>query len=284
MDYETIRTWDLPEVVHAYDRKDTILYALGIGYGFDPLDERQLAFVYEEGLVAAPSMAAVLGHPGFWMRQPDTGIDWVKVLHAEQTLTLCAPLPVEGEVVGRTRVTAIVDKGPDRGALVYQERTVTDRRTGTLLATVEPTMFCRGDGGLARSDDPPAPLPAPPETEPDRVCDLPTLPQAALVYRLSGDANPLHALPRVAAEAGFDRPILHGLATFGVVGHALLRTYGDYDPSSLRRIGVRFSAPVYPGETIRTEMWQVPDGIRFRARSLDRDVVVLTNGFAQVGS
>jgi acyl dehydratase len=189
---------------------------------------------------------------------------------------------VAATIVGQTTVTAVVDKGADKGALIYQRRTVTDRDSGHLLATVEPTNFCRGDGGLERSDEPPPPPPRPPGREPDTVCDLPTLPQAALIYRLSGDPNPLHAVPQVAAEAGFERPILHGLATFGVVTHALLRTYGHYDPGSVRRVAGRFTAPLYPGETVRTEMWLEGEEVHFRARSLDRDVVVLSNGLASV--
>jgi acyl dehydratase len=284
MDYETIKRWEFPDVVQRYDKRDAMLYALAVGYGFDPLDVQQLRYVVEDQLLVAPSLAAILGYPGFWMRDEQTGIDWVRVVHAEQALTIHRPLAPAGAIVGRTRVKAIVDKGPDKGALIYQERTVTDEASGELLATVEPTNLCRGDGGLSRSDDPPEPIPPLPTREPDDVCELPTLPQAALLYRLLGDVNPLHASPDAAVRAGFERPILHGLATFGVAMHAILRTYGNYDPGQLRHLSARFSAPVYPGETIRTELWRSDDAIRFRSKVVERDLVVLTNGLARLSS
>jgi acyl dehydratase len=264
-----------------FTTRDTILYALGVGFGADPVDPGQLRFVYEDGLLAAPTMATVLGHPGFWMGDPATGIDATRVLHAEQGLVLHAELPVEGEITAQTRVKAVVDKGAERGSMVYQERTVTDA-SGRLLATLEQTTFCRGDGGLEKSDESPPPPTLTPDEPPDVTCDLPTLPQAALLYRLSGDLNPLHADPAVAEAAGFPRPILHGLATFGVGGHAILRTCCDYDPSRLRSLFTRFSAPVFPGETIRAEMWRRDGTVLFRARVLERDTVVLSSGSAEI--
>lgn len=131
-------------------------------------------------------MAVVLGYPGFWMREPDCGIDWVRVVHGEQRLTLHAPIPAEGTVIGRTRITHVIDKGEGRGALVIQQRGVTDAATGTLLATIDHTTFCRADGGFG---GPKVAAPAPhrlPETPPECHCDIATLPQAALIYRLSG--------------------------------------------------------------------------------------------------
>ena len=216
------------------------------------------------------------------MKDPATGIDWVKTVQAEQTLTLHAPLPIAANVIGRTRVTAIVDKGPGKGALVYQERSIIDATSGKLLATVEPVNFCRGDGGLDHSDPVREPAPVSPNREPDEICDLPTLPQAALIYRLSGDDNPLHADPRVAAKAGFKQPILHGLCTFGIAGHALLRTVADYDATRLGKRSARFPAPVFPGETIRTEIWREQGVVFFRARVVERNVVVLSNGIAEM--
>jgi acyl dehydratase len=282
VDYETIINWDVPEVVQTYDERDTMLYALGVGYGFDPMDGRQLRFVYEDGLIASPSMASILGYPGLWMSDPGTGIDWVRTVHAEQAMTLHGPLPVAGTVVGRTRVTAVVDKGPGKGALVYQERLVNDAATGQLLATVEPVNFCRGDGGLARSDEVRPPPAQVPDRAPDHTCEIPTIPQAALLYRLSGDRNPLHADPQAASHAGFERPILHGMCTFGLAVHALLRVICGYDTTRLRHVRVRFSAPVFPGETLRTEVWVQRDDLRFRATVVERDVVVLSHGSAEV--
>jgi acyl dehydratase len=184
-------------------------------------------------------------------------------------------------VVGRTLIAAIVDKGAGRGAVVHQERTIADEH-GRILAVVSHASFCRGDGGLETSDPEPDPLPSVPDEPPHTVCELPTVPQAALIYRLSGDRNPLHAEPAVATRAGFPRPILHGPATFGVAGHAILRTCCDYDPSRLRAIACRFSAPVYPGETLRTEMWLRDGRVQFRSQVPGRGGAVLDRGVAEI--
>src|SRR5262249_39601236 len=155
-------------------------------------------------------------------KQPDTGVDWVKVVHAEQGIRLHRPLPTEGRLIGRTRVTGLVDKGTGKGALLYSERVVTDA-AGTPIVTLDQTTFLRGDGGCGGTTGPAkAPYPTPDRT-PDLAVDLATPASQALLYRLNGDYNPLHADPAVAAKAGFPKPILHGLATFGVIGHALLK-------------------------------------------------------------
>jgi acyl dehydratase len=259
-----------------------MLYALGVGYGHDPMDEAQLRFVYEKNLCAVPTMPVVMGHPGFWMMNPATGIDWVKIVHGEQALRIHAPIPAAGTLVGRTHVKAIVDKGKDKGALVYLERSIVEKASGTVLATLDHVTFCRGDGGVGKSDPAAPPPQVLPEGTPDAICDLPTLPQAALIYRLCADPNPLHAEPAVAKAAGFPRPILHGLCTYGVAGHAVLKTFCAYDPAKLSALSVRFSAPVFPGETIRTEMWRKNDTVLFRSRVLGRDVVVLNNCVATI--
>lgn len=284
IDYETLKNWPFPDLEQSYGARDTMLYALGVGCGHDPLDRGDLRFVYEEGLQALPTQAVVLGYPGFWLKDPGTGVDWRKVLHGEQGLVLHAPLPAAGTVVGRTRVTEILDKGAGKGALLFSEREVVDKASGRLLCTVTATTFLRGEGGFG---GPAGPAPAPhalPETAPEIALDLPTLPQAALIYRLSGDYNPLHADPAVAAAAGFPRPILHGLATYGVAGRALLRACCDGDPARLKRLQVRFSAPVFPGETLRTEIWRDRATLSFRCRVLERDVVVLNNGLAEIAA
>ncbi len=275
-------SFPIPEVRQRVTKRDTILYALGIGLGQDPMDARQLDFVdHHRDLRVMPSMAVVLGHPGFWLADPRTGVDAVRLVHGEQSLELHRPLPVEGEVIGRTHVTGLVDKGAGRGALLFTVKQVTDAADGTLLATAKATTFLRGDGGFGGAAGPVPQPHAMPETVPDLVIDLPTRPEQALLYRLNGDDNPLHADPVVAARAGFPRPILHGLCTFGMVAHALLRGLGDYDAAALRQLALRFSAPVFPGETIRTEMWR--DG-SFRARVVERDVVVVDHGSAVFGT
>jgi len=282
IDYDKIKNWPFPEIEYAYTAKDCMLYALGVGYGHDPMDEAQLQFVYEKNLRVAPTMPVVMGHPGFWMMNPETGIDWVKIVHGEQALRIHHSIPAAGTVLGRTRVKAIVDKGKDKGALVYLERSIVEKASGTVLATLDHVTFCRGDGGVGKSDPAAPPPPAVPEGTPDAVCDLPTLPQAALIYRLCADPNPLHADPAVAKAAGFPRPILHGLCTYGVAGHAVLKTFCGYDAGRLTALSVRFSAPVFPGETIRTEMWRRGDSVLFRSRVLGRDVVVLNNCVAAI--
>ena len=285
INYQRLKNWSFPEVEHSYRAKDTMLYALGLGYGADPMDRDQLRFVYEEGLKALPTMAVVLALPGQWSRNPETGITWKLVLHGEQGVVLHRPLPPAGTVVARTAIEEIIDKGAGKGALIYLRRDLHDKETGALLASLASTVFARGDGGFGGPTVSTKPVHALPERAPDLVCDIATLPQAALIYRLSGDYNPLHADPEIAAAAGFPRPILHGLCTFGVAGHALLRTLCFYDPARLKSMRVRFSSPVFPGETVRTEIWREEGGrFGFRCRIVERDVVAINNGLAEVSA
>jgi len=282
LDPDVLLSHAFEEIEHTYTARDTALYALGVGLGHDPLDEDQLRFVYEDGMAALPTMAVVLAYPGFWLKEPWTGVNWVKVLHGEQGLRIHKPLPAAATVRARTRVSEVVDKGAEKGALIYSERDVYDTASGDLLCTLSASAFARGDGGFAPAPGPGRPIHKVPERAPDLVRDLPTLTQAALIYRLSGDLNPLHAVPAVARAAGFSAPILHGLATYGVAGHAILAACCDYEPERLRTMDLRFSAPVYPGETIRTEMWRDDGIVSFRALVAERDAVVLNNGRAEV--
>ncbi len=282
IDAEKLLNWPFEDLEHTYQARDTMLYALGVGAGSDPMDESDLKFVYEDGLAALPSMAVVLGYPGFWLKEQNTGADWRRLLHGEQGLVLHHPLPTSGTVIGRTRVTGLVDKGEGKGALLYSKRDVFDKASGTHLATLTSTSFLRGDGGFGGASGPTRAPHAIPDRAPDATLDLPTLPQAALIYRLSGDYNPLHADPKVAAAGGFPRPILHGLCTYAVACRALLRLACDNDPSRLKAMDVRFSAPVYPGETIRTEIWRDGAVISFRCTVVERALKVLDNGRAEV--
>ena len=283
IDYQKLKNWPFRPIEHAYAEKDSILYALGLGFGADPTDRKQLDFVYEDGLKALPTMAVVLAYPGFWLKDPATGVDWKKVLHGEQGLKVHEPLAAAGTVVGTTGIDELIDKGPGKGALLYSTREIRDKASGKLLAEVTSCGFLRGDGGFGGpTGSPPTPK-AIPERAPDAATEIATLPQAALIYRLSGDFNPLHADPEVARAAGFAKPILHGLCTYGVAGHALLKLVCGYDPARLKRMDVRFSAPVYPGETIRTEVWGEGDGrFAFRCVALERNAVVLNNGYAEL--
>jgi acyl dehydratase len=296
LDYRKTRDWHSGDVRHVYTAKDTILYALGLGFGADPLDAQQLRFVYEKDLLALPSMAAVLASPGFWMRdRKELGIDATKLVHGEQSVRMHATLRPAGTVIGRTRVARIVDKGVGKGAVLHVEKTLFDEASSELIATVESVYFCRGDGGfsaVARDIDPTEPqlrsdeaAPASaalPDGTPDLVLDLNTRADQALLYRLSGDLNPLHADPAMAAKAGFEKPILHGLATWGIVCRGLVGAYAGFEPGRLAAMSARLSAPVYPGEAIRLECWNTDGVVRFRARAVHRDVAVLTLGLAQI--
>jgi acyl dehydratase len=284
IDYDKLMAREFPVVDHQYSERDTMFYALSIGVGFEPLDERQLPFVYEDGLQAFPTMAAIMAYPGLWIREPDTGIDWEHGLHSEQGMEFIKPLPSAGHIRAQTRVTGIVDKGEGRGALIYTERTGIDVDSGDELFRVYHTTFARKDGGFGGPDGPVrAPHPIP-DREPDMICDLPTLEQQALYYRLNGDPNPHNADPKAAAAAGFPRPILHGLCTYGFAGHAILRACCDYRADALKELHVRLSAPVFPGETLRTEVWTERGSptVAFRMKALQRDKVVLNNGRAEI--
>jgi acyl dehydratase len=282
IDYEKLRAREFPVVTHRYNQRDVMLYALSIGIGFDPVDERQIQFVYENGLQVFPTMAAILAYPGLWIREPDTDLDWEHALHSEQGMDFLRPLPLKASIQAQTRITGVVDKGEGRGALIYTERAGTDADSGEVYFKVYHTTFARRDGGYEGPSDPVRPPHAIPERGPDLICDLPTMPQQGLLYRLNGDPNPHNVDPKAAVSAGFERPVLHGLCTYGIAGHAVLRTCCDYDPHRLKSLHVRLSAPLYPGETVRTEFWHAGDSNRvsFRCRALDRDVIVLNNGHA----
>lgn len=280
IDYARLMAYSPPDLEHSYSERDTMLYALGVGVGHDPLDVAQLRFVYEGDLAALPTMACVLGYVR--VRDLNLGVNYAKILHGDQSMILHKALPVAGTVVSRLTVRDVIDRGAEKGAIIYLDRAITDNATGELLATLSMGIFCRGDGGFGGPSKSTPPVHELPSRQADETCDLPTLPQAALIYRLSGDVNPLHADPQTARQAGFERPILHGLATYGVVGHALLRTVCGYEPTKLKSMSGRFSAPVYPGETIRTEMWRDGAVVSFRASVVERSAVVMNNGRAEI--
>ncbi len=284
LDPQKILNWKFPEIEHSYTEKDTMLYALGLGCGSDPDEPGDLKFVYEKGLAALPTMAVVLAYPGNWLESKESTADYTKVLHGEQYLTLHKPIPPSGTVVGRGRIVDLLDKGKDKGAVLYAERTIVDKKSGEPIATMTSAAMLRGDGGFGGK---PGPQPAPhklPETAPAAKVDFKTHPNSALIYRLSGDRNPLHADPAAAVKGGFKTPILHGLCTYGVAGRAIVKACCGGDPAKLKSIQVRFSSPVFPGETIRTEIWRDGGQVSFRARVVERDVVVLNNGLATVAS
>jgi acyl dehydratase len=277
LDPGKLLAFNIPRPRQTVSPRDVAYYALSIGFGHDPLDLRQLDFVdCNRPIKVVPTMALTLAHPGFWLSDPESGVDASGVLHADQQLELLAPLPVDAAVTSQSRITDLVDKGPGKAALLRTETWIEDE-TGKRLARLLRTTLLRGGGGFGGANEPSQPTRPIPDREPDHVVDLPTRPEQALLYRLNGDLNPLHAEPGFATKAGFERPILHGLCTMGTVCHALLRALADYDESRLTMMRLRFAGVVLPGETIRTEIWS--DG-SFRARVVARNAVVVDDGTA----
>jgi len=287
LDYAACKNWTFPDIVHDYTERDTMLYALGLGFGSDPMDAGALRFVYEKNLQVVPTMATVMGSPGIWWRDPRTGADFVKLVHGEQDVRLLRPLPVRGSLIARNQVVSLTDKGPGKGALAVVLRRLIDAASGETVAESRNVTFLRGDGGFSEmsgvSDPGPEPLPPVPERAADIEVSYATRPEAALVYRLSGDVNPLHADPEIARKAGFDRPILHGLCTYGMGARAVIEQVLDFDAARLKRLAVRFTSPVWPGEVVRYELWR--DGeqvLRLRASVDARNAVVLNNGIVEI--
>ena len=283
IDYQTLLNWDIPEVTQTITQKDAILYALGIGVGSDPCDPQQLRFVYESKLEMLPMMAVTLCYPGQWFSAPGTGIVSSHVVQGAQFFTIHRPLPTACTLRGKTMITGVYDKGEGKGAIITTECTVSDTGAGNLLCTIGSVQFCRANGGFDGPRGPALVVLQRPERPPDVSCELQTMPQAGLLYRLSGDYNPLHVDPEYAKRAGFERPILHGRCTFGVVGHAIIKSLCDYRGTLLKAMSARFVSSVYPGEKICTEMWREKGRVFFRALVRSRNVIVLDHGVAEIG-
>jgi acyl dehydratase len=268
-------------VEQRYDWRETALYALALGFGDRPLDDTERRYVVEgPAQLVVPSYCATLAWPPFWHREPELGIDWVHALHREQHFQLHRPLPLQTTVRATHRVAAVEDKGPGRGALVHLDTELHSAASGAHLASLQSVQFLRGDGGCSSHGPARAGLPPlPADTVPSATRDYATLPQAALLYRLaSHDLIALHCDPAVAQRAGFERPILHGLNAFGLACRALLDRYAPGTPERMSSMAARFAQPAYPGDTIRVELFDTSEGIRFRARALERDVVILDRG------
>ena len=270
-----------PETI-AWKDRDAMLYALGIGLGADPLDPNELPFVYENGLRAVPTLATVLAMTeGYSRLFARSGINFARVVHGEQAVELHRPLPPEGEATAASRIAAVYDKG-EKGAILIVETTLSGKG-GEALATLRSAIFARADGGFGGpSEGEAAPHPRP-DRAPDQTLDIPTRPDQALLYRLNGDRNPLHADPAFAKMVGFPRPILHGLCTFGITCRAVLQAYAEFDPARVRSHQARFSAPVFPGETVSVDLWRDGDVVAFEARVKDREAVVIKNGKSVLG-
>ncbi len=288
---EHLYGWEFPEIEQSYGPDEVMLYALSIGVGADPMDEQQLRFVNDtkDGLpLALPTMVVVLGFPGSWMADPRTGIDFSRIVHGEEGIQIHQPLRPAGTVIARHKVVDIVDKGPGRGAVITYDKDLFDKESGDHLATVSHTTFARGDGGFSGEAQPAGMRREPsvivPDRPPDRLREIRILPQQALLYRLLADRNPLHSDPTVAAEAGFKGPILHGLCTFGMAGYAIIADWCAHDPSRLRSLRSRFSAPVYPGDTLVIESFAERGQVQFQARTRERGNLVLSSGLAEIST
>lgn len=269
----------------SYGDKDVMLYALGIGMGRDPLDERELGFVYEKDLKVVPTAATVLAaSAGRAAPSADqrlglrvSQLNFLMVVHGEQKVELHKPLRASGTYTSTSRTVGAYDKGKEKGAVVVSETVWTDA-SGEKVATLTGSTFARGDGGFGGpSEGAPEPHQVP-SRKPDISASFDTRADQALIYRLNGDRNPLHSDPDVARKAGFPRPILHGLCTYGITCRAVLQEICDYDPDRILSHQARFSAPVFPGDTITVDLWKDGDVVSFEARVLDRGATVIRNG------
>jgi len=271
-----------------YGDKDVMLYALGVGLGRDPMNEDELAFVYEKNLKVVPTAATVLASAG---GRPARGADQVEqkpghrqsvinflmVVHGEQKVELHKPLPTSGTFTAQGRTIGAYDKGKDKGAVIINETVWTDE-AGEKVATLTGSTFARGDGGFGGpSEGQPEPHEVP-SRKADLSVDIATREDQALLYRLNGDRNPLHSDPDSAKRSGFPRPILHGLCTYGITCRAVLQAITGYDPDQIASHQARFSAPVFPGDTITVDLWKDGSVISFEARVKDRNATVIKNG------
>lgn len=282
IDLDKVVGAELPPGRHSWSEADVVLYHLGLGAGADPMAEGELEYVLEDRLKVLPSFGVILpfdvlgglaGLDGF-------DVNLTLLLHGEQELELPGPLPTAGEVTTTARVEHVYDKG--KGALVIVETTsATD--AGEVLCVNRFSSFLRGEGGFG-GDSGPALVDPRPERDPDLVVERPTLPQQALLYRQSGDRNPLHADPAYAARGGFDRPILHGLCSYGIAAKAVVDEVLGGDVGAVAGYRARFAGVVFPGETLVERIWQEGEEIVFEVMTKERETPVLSNAVISVRS
>jgi len=277
-----------------YGDKDVMLYALGVGMSHDPMDERELAFTYENNLKVIPTAATVLasamGRPARGADQVEqqpghrpSQINFLMVVHGEQKVELHKPLPASGTFTAQGRTVGAFDKGKDKGAVIVNETVWTDE-AGEKVATLTGSTFARGDGGFGGpSEGQPEPHQIP-TRKADLSVDISTREDQALLYRLNGDRNPLHSDPESAKRSGFPRPILHGLCTYGITCRAVLQAITGYDPDQILSHQARFSAPVFPGDVITVDLWKDGKNISFEARVAARNATVIKNGLTVLRS
>jgi acyl dehydratase len=274
---------ELTPLAYEYDQKAVMLYALGVGAGAEPTDPEELKFVYENdpGLLVLPPFGVIPPFPALMGLLAVEGMDinLMMLLHGEQYMEIRKhPVPTAGKLTTYPRVANIYDKG--KGALIELEAETKDEAGDVVYYNVFGT-FIRGEGGFGGEKGPAAGN-VPPERAPDKVVEMKTLPQQALIYRLSGDINPLHADPNFASMAGYEKPILHGLCTFGFACRAVLKAYCDNDPEKFKSVKVRFSRHIFPGETIITEMWDEGGRIVFQVKTAERGEVAISNAAVEL--
>ena len=282
LDVSRLLAFEIPDVDDRCEADGSVLYALGVGAGLAP-DINELSLLFEDRLQLLPTMALVLGTRGFWPMLPGSGLDWRSILHGEQSLVLHRPLRLGESLRGSTRVVDIADKGEGRSALIRAEKTL-HAAGEELVATALETWVVRGAGGFGGARDlTEAPVHVVGEGPADIDVSLPTALSQAATYRLTGDRNPLHVDVETARAAGFDRPILHGLSTLGVIGRAIIHGVCHGEASRLAGIHARFTAPVYPGETLRILIWTTAKQLSFRCHVIERDLLAV-EGTAEVSA
>lgn len=277
---ERLLTYTFAEKQHSYTARDAILYALGLGLGSNPLDTTDLHFLNENGLRVLPTFAVTLASPGLWVKEPELSIDWVRLVHSAQEAIFHTPLPAQATVIGQARIASVIDRGADRGAEAVVERSIIDSYERQVYCTIRQTLLLRGNGGFASKPTARVQRPAQTERAPDLTATFDISPRAALIYRLSGDWNPLHIDAEIAARAGFSRPILHGLCSYGIAGWIVLKALSEADPARLKSLSLSFAGPVYPGDRLDFSLWRDKMRIDFKATANGR--VVLDQGLAEL--
>ena len=279
INYDEIMSMTSENVEISYSDKDSILYSLGVGLGNDPMNLAELKYVYENSQVALPSMAT-----NFQYHSPlllKANINFILVVHGEQKLSFSNPLPVSGDFISNAKVIGCYDKGAGKGAIIDVETKINLKKDNTEICKLVSTTFARGDGGFGGPESPKSEI-FKIEGDPDFVHEIKTKPDQALIFRLSGDYNPLHSDPNFAKTAGFEKPILHGMCTYGIACRSLVESVCEGDAKRLKKFDCRFSSPVYPGETIVTEMWKNGSKVYYQSKVKERDKIVIKNGVSEI--
>lgn len=259
-----------------WSQEQAMLYALAIGLGRNPIDPSELPFVYEAAQKVFPTFAVILAFAGGPLSE--LAVDQRFMLHGEQSLMIYGQIPPSGQAHVKGRMLGAWDKGAGRGAVFSEEKLLTLAGASHPFARLVTTSFGRAEGGFGSPKLDQPKMPPVPDRAADVTVKMRTDPQQALLYRLCADRNPLHVDPDLAREAGFERPILHGLCTFAITAHAVLREFAGSEVERLLAHSLRFSAPVFPGDDLTVDLWREPSRIAFQVRVEDREVMVITHG------